>query len=87
MQGHLLVAEPKLSGKIEIVRSFSYKLNTGNYESRDFFCSQRAECKPAEAERVSELLYDFCKRQVMKAVQQYRQEQGQTTTTVQRRTA
>jgi hypothetical protein len=58
----------------EIVRSFSYKLNAGNYESRDFFCSQKAECKLEDAERISEVLHEFCKRQVMNAVKAYRQE-------------
>lgn len=55
---------------IEVARSYTYKLNTGNYESRDFFCSQKAECRPEDADLVSERLYEFCKRQVMKAVAQ-----------------
>lgn len=63
--------QPKL---IEIVRSFSYKLNVGNYESRDFFASQKAECRPQDAERVSQALHDFCKRQVLEAVRQYQAE-------------
>lgn len=70
----LLHKEPKPVGLIEITRSFSYKLNCGNYESRDFFMSQRAECRPEDAERMSELLHDFCKKQVMRAVEQYRAE-------------
>lgn len=53
---------------VEVARSYTYKLNTGNYETRDFFCSQKAECRPEDADLVSEKLYDFCKRQVMKAV-------------------
>lgn len=59
---------------VEIVRSFAFKLNVGNYESRDFFCSQKAECRPGDAEMVSEKLYQFCKTQVMKAVAQYKEE-------------
>lgn len=58
----------------EIARSFSYKLNVGNYESRDFFCSQKSECTFEEAETVAEALHDFCKKQVMKAVAAYRAE-------------
>lgn len=59
---------------IEIARSFSYKLNMGNYESRDFFCSQKAECKPEDAEATSDALHDFCKKQVLRAVDSYRRE-------------
>lgn len=61
----------------EIARSFSYKLNVGNYESRDFFCSQKAECPITDAERVSGLLHHFCKEQVMRAVALYRAETSQ----------
>lgn len=63
-----------LCRKTEIARSFSYKLNMGNYESRDFFCSQKAECLERNAEDTSERLYQFCKSQVMKAVREYQQE-------------
>lgn len=59
---------------VEIVRSFSYKLNAGNYESRDFFCSQKAECLALDAERVSRLLHDFCKQEVMRAVREWKLE-------------
>jgi hypothetical protein len=58
--------------KVEIARSFSYKLNVGNYESRDFFCSQKAECLIEDAEKVSEALHAFCKKQVLKALEEYR---------------
>lgn len=64
-------SKPKL---IEIARSFSYKLNVGNYESRDFFASQKAECRAEDAEATSERLYQFCKTQVLKAVKEYREE-------------
>lgn len=57
---------------VEVARSFSFKLNVGNYETRDFFCSQKAECRPEEAERVSEGLYAFCKNEVLKSVNQFR---------------
>lgn len=67
----LLVRKPAISGRVEIVRSFSYKLNAGHYESRDFFCSQKAECEAEDAEATSELLYEFCKREVLRAVAVY----------------
>jgi hypothetical protein len=57
--------------RVEIVRSFSYKLNCGNYESRDFFCSQKAECAAEDAAHVSEMLYQFCKSQVLASVREY----------------
>ncbi len=57
---------------VEVARSYTFKLNVGNYESRDFFCSQKAECRPEDADLVSEKLYEFCKRQVMKAVESER---------------
>jgi hypothetical protein len=70
----LQVPARKPAGRIEIARSFSYKLNTGNYQSVDFFCSQKAECEPGEEEATSERLYNFCKRQVLQAMNQYREE-------------
>ncbi len=59
---------------IEIARSFSFKLNMGNYESRDFFCSQKAECRMDEADRVADQLHAFCKTQVLKSVNEYKAE-------------
>lgn len=58
---------------VEIVRSFSFKQNLGNYEMADHFCSQKAECKESEKEKTSEALYTFCKNEVMKSVNQFRQ--------------
>lgn len=69
-------AGSKVVGHVEVARSFSYKLNVGNYESRDFFCSEKAECKLEDADHVSEALYSFCRQQVMKAVDQYLKEQS-----------
>jgi hypothetical protein len=63
---------PKPAALVEVTRSFSYKLNAGNYESRDFFCSQKAECRADDADMVSERLYQFCKQQVMKAIAQWK---------------
>lgn len=62
--------------RVEIARSFSYKLNVAayggaNYESRDFFASEKAECLLADAEEVSAALYHFCKSQVLKSVAEY----------------
>lgn len=62
-----------MNGLIEIARSFNFRLNAGNYESRDFFCSQKAECKSEDAEKVSEAIYKFCKDQVMKSVKEWKE--------------
>jgi len=62
--------------RVEIARSFSYKLNVaqygGNqYESRDFFCSEKAECAIEDAPEVSAALYMFCRNEVLKSVSDY----------------
>ena len=57
--------------RVEVARSFSYKLNCGNYESRDFFGSQKAECNAEDAEMTSEAIHGFCKSEVMKSVRSY----------------
>ena len=56
---------------VEVARSFSYKLNVGNFESRDFFCSQKAECPEKDVEKVSEALHDFCKKEVIRDVNKF----------------
>ena len=58
-------AETRMIG---ITRSFSYKLNLGDYQSADFFCSQRAECDPAMAQEVSRDLDQFCQDEVREAI-------------------
>lgn len=65
------VRKPKYIGTTEICRSFAFKMNVGNYESRDFFMSQKAECLISDIERVSEALHAFCKSQVLKSVNDY----------------
>lgn len=56
---------------VEIARSFSYKHNKGNYESVDFFCSQKAEVPEKDAEKKSEELYAFCRNEVAKSLKAY----------------
>ena len=60
---------------VEIARSFSYKHNLGNYQSCDFFCSQKAEVLEEEAEETSKNLYQFCKKEVIKSLNDYLQVQ------------
>lgn len=61
---------------VEVTRSFSYKLNAalhggGNYESRDFFCSQKSQCRASEAVDAGHALYAYCRAQVMESVADY----------------
>jgi hypothetical protein len=71
------VAEPDKpvpgTGIVSITRSFSMKLNLGNYESCDFFASQRAECSPDMADEVSRDLDEFCKDQVLEAIRDFKE--------------
>ena len=39
MDAILIKGAAKVGPRIEIARSFSFKLNLGNYQSADFFCS------------------------------------------------
>lgn len=57
---------------VEICRSFGYKLNAGNYESRDFFCSYKTEAPKEQEHEVSQSAYEFCEEEVLAAVKAYR---------------
>ena len=57
---------------VEVARSFSYKLNLGDYQMADFFCSQKAEVPEEEAESKSRELYVFCRNEVAKSVEEYK---------------
>lgn len=61
-------------GYVEISRSFSFKLNLGNYENVDFFCAEKAEVPGKDADAMSEKLYAFCKAQVERDVALYKRE-------------
>lgn len=64
----------RISPRTEVVRSFAYKVNLGNYQSADFFCSQKSECAVEDSQDVSRAVYDFVKGEVMTAVKQLRKE-------------
>ena len=57
-----------------VARSFSYKLNAGNFESRDFFCSRKQQCTLDEADAVSESLHQWCQQQVLADVAAYKKQ-------------
>lgn len=67
-------AQPESLRTVEIVRSFSFKLNCERYnpamrfESRDFFMSQKSYCDESERLSISAALHSFCKSEVMKSV-------------------
>jgi hypothetical protein len=72
-----ILISPAITGLVEVARSFSYKLNCSlyswgqPYESRDFFCSQKAQCRAEDAEAISEQLHQFCRAQVLADVRSY----------------
>ena len=71
------LAGPELSGRTaEVVRSVSFKLNLGNYQSMDFFVSQKAQCDTSEVDQVSADLYDWCYDQVMESVRDVKAKQA-----------
>ena len=39
--------------KIEVARSFSYKLNLGDYENADFFCSAKTEVDEKDYDKIA----------------------------------
>lgn len=62
---------------VEICRSFGYKLNVGNYESRDFFCSYKITAPVTQEREASQSAYEFCEEEVLTAVKQYRVKRAQ----------
>lgn len=53
---------------IEISRSYSQKVNIGNYQTKDYFCSARCECALIEVEKISEMLDDLVQNEVLKSI-------------------
>ena len=62
------IKKQKKQQLVEIARSYSQKVNTGNYTSRDYFCSQKMEVPLKKAEEISEELFRFCRQEVGKAI-------------------
>jgi hypothetical protein len=73
----IVLIPPAITGLVEVARSFSYKLNCSlyswgqPYESRDFFCSQKAQCRAEDAAAIAEQLHQFCRAQVLADVRTY----------------
>ncbi len=58
---------------VEVTRSFSYKHNSGGYESRDFFMSFKVECEAKNAALESRKAHEFCKQEVLRSVKEWKQ--------------
>jgi gas vesicle protein len=69
----------KPSTLVSVTRSYVYKLSDQYYggkqfESHDFFCSQTVECRAENAEEASAKVYAFCKKEVLKSVAEWKEE-------------
>jgi len=69
--GVIIHGQPKM---VEIARSFAYKLNIGNYQSADFFCSRKEEFAVNDVDDASRMVYEWCKNQVEGDVERYIEE-------------
>ena len=70
-----------ITSHIEIVRSFSLKRNLENhlgpayrYEVADYFCSAKKHCPIEKAEETGEILYEYCKKEVLKSIRAFEAE-------------
>jgi hypothetical protein len=69
---------PDPSGsRVEIVRSVSRKVNLGNYESVDFFCSCKASCDESEQDNVSADLTEWCYDQIREDIAKVKAKQAE----------
>lgn len=63
-----MLEEKEVIEKIEICRSFSHRINVGNYEHQDSFCSAKIECDISEVEEKSKMLDEIVQREVNKTL-------------------
>jgi hypothetical protein len=56
---------------IKITRSFSRKLNLGNFQTADFYCSRELEVENKDATQTSKNLHDLCELDVMDSIEKY----------------
>lgn len=61
---------------IEIVRSFSFKLNLGDYQSADFFCSRKEQATMETVDEISTSIYEWCYEEVMDSVREVKAAQA-----------
>ena len=55
---------------MEIARSYSFRLNIGNFQGIDVFCSAKKEATDLEADKVADDLYKFCRGKVDKDIKE-----------------
>lgn len=72
-----LIEQP--SRIVRITRSVTRKLNLGNYESIDFFCSRQTECFEEDSDAASEAIHKWCLGQVRADIASYAAERRQPT--------
>ena len=53
---------------VHVTRSYSYKNNLGDYSNEEFFCSQTVECPAKDAGKMSEVVHQFCRSEVVKSL-------------------
>jgi len=56
---------------VEVARSCSRKVNLGNYETIDYFCSRKEEVVISKVTEKSAELAEWCKQEVMKDVDKH----------------
>ena len=70
---------------IKITRSFAYKFFESQYNSRDFYCEQTVECEEKDADKISQTVHEWCKNQVIRDINNYKQELLKVTTSKSRK--
>ena len=56
------IEKPKNLNVTEVTRSYTRKVNLGNYESEDFFCARKAEVRPwDDVQAISNWIHYECK--------------------------
>ncbi len=73
MEDLIIHGQPNPDSRVELCRSFSYRLNLDNcggpkYEHLDFFASRKMECAYRDRLWLSEMLYQECAAEVAEAV-------------------
>lgn len=64
-----VIMKPEGLNVTEVTRSYTRKVNLGNYESEDFFCSRKAEVRPwDDIQAISNWIHYECKIDVQNLI-------------------